>query len=91
MPTTTPFSTSRACTRLLKLLLCWPATANMLEQSGFILNSLTSLVGPRCSQREKPIDPSLIKNGSAECDRLCEHSMRSASPDSLEIVAICVT
>ena len=52
MPTNLPSEISRTCTMLLKSLPCWPATAVMPVQSGFMWNSFTSLIGPRCSQRE---------------------------------------
>ena len=41
-----------AFTMLLKGLSCWPASARICVQSGRMLNSFTSLTGPRCSQRE---------------------------------------
>ena len=57
-------------------------SARICVQSGRMVKSFTSLTGPRCSQREKPTLPSLIRNGSAECERFCAQSLRSASPDS---------
>ena len=35
--------------------------------------------------------PSLIRNGVAVCDRFCEQRRRSASPEAMLMVAICVT
>ena len=63
----------------------------MSVQSGFMRKSFTSLTGPRCSQREKPIEPSLIRKGSAEWERFWEQTWREASPSSIEMVASWVT
>ena len=91
-PTKTPgVFVSVTCTSELPGLSCWPPSATICVQSGFIAKSFTSLTFSRCSQREKPTRPSDMLKRLTMCERFCEHSLRSASPPSTVTVPSCVT